>query len=77
MSDAKDKSSDGDFNNAAIIYEKAEKLAPNYWLIPMSRGVCLLQSGKKQEGIQALEKSLKLDPDNERIKRNLKAAKNY
>jgi tetratricopeptide (TPR) repeat protein len=65
----------GDMPTAARQYRKAFELNPYNDLTLMSYGVVLARQGNLREGIQWVEKAVRVNPDNERAKRNLKGMK--
>jgi tetratricopeptide (TPR) repeat protein len=64
-------SSDDKMDAAAAAYREAFESNPYNDLAIMSYGCALANSGDVREGIKWVERSLALNPDNERAKRNL------
>jgi tetratricopeptide (TPR) repeat protein len=65
--------SEGDLEDAARHYRDAFERNPYNDLALMSYGVALAQQGQLREGIEWVEKALKVNPQNERARNNLKA----
>lgn len=65
----------GKFDQAIAKYEEAIDIAPFDPITMMSLGVCYAESGKGRKAVEVLEKALKLDPGNDRIRGNLSAIK--
>jgi tetratricopeptide (TPR) repeat protein len=61
----------GNFEEAAVGFEKLRKLYPTYPPILNSLGIVYLQLGKLKDGCKLLEKSLQLDPKQTMIFYNL------
>ena len=62
-------------SQAASMYKKAFEANPYNSLALLSHGVALANLGNLREGITWVEKALKVDPNNERIRNNLKGMK--
>ena len=60
---------------AARLYKKAAEANPYNALALLSHGVAVANLGNLREGIKWVEKALKVDPGNERIRSNLKGMK--
>ena len=58
-------------NDALLIFKLNVELYPQSYNVFDSYGECLLELGKEQEGINAYNKSLELNPDNTNAKRVL------
>ncbi|MBW2264098.1 MAG: hypothetical protein JRG91_19210 [Deltaproteobacteria bacterium] len=65
----------GNHKEAIGKYEKAVEVAPYDPITMMSLGVCYAETGSGRKSVEILEKAVKLDPGNERIKGNLSAIK--
>jgi tetratricopeptide (TPR) repeat protein len=58
-------------------FEQLEKRAPFDPIVFLSIGVCYANLGKGKEAVSYVEKALKMDPENARIKDNLKGIKQH
>jgi tetratricopeptide (TPR) repeat protein len=65
----------GDLAEAARMYRKVIDINPYHDLALMSYGTCLARQGNLREGVKWVEKAVKVNPNNERAKRNLQAMK--
>ena len=62
-------------SKAIALYKKVLKLAPWDEICLMSIGVEYAEAGNFKEGIQWLQKAMAMNPNNERVRKNLEAVK--
>jgi len=70
-----DAAAGSSMSQAASMYKKAIEANPYNSLALLSHGVAVANLGNLREGIKWVEKALQVDPENERIRNNLKGMK--
>jgi len=59
---------DGDYKRAIFEFEESLRFNPNIWQTYQYLGSCFFAIGKEEEGMVNYEKSLEINPDNEKLK---------
>jgi tetratricopeptide (TPR) repeat protein len=75
MSMQGDQASSRDMEQAAQHYKRAAEINPYNDLALMSYGVALAKLGRLREGIQWVERAIKVNPGNQRARENLRLMK--
>jgi tetratricopeptide (TPR) repeat protein len=57
------------------LFQQALELNPFCDMAAMGCGVCLFQQGKTREAVEWIERALRLNPNNQQARRNLRAVK--
>ena len=70
-----ERAATSDMSRAAGFFKKAADINPYNDLALMSYGCALANQGKLREGVKWVEKAVKVNPRNERAKRNLQGMK--
>jgi tetratricopeptide (TPR) repeat protein len=64
-----------DYDEALRLFQQALELNPYCDMAVMGCGVCLFEQGKTAEALEWMERAVRLNPHNEKARRNLSAIK--